>query len=128
MKLTQTPQEKGKLSQFLQMNSPEALVLTAITHTPPLFLGEARHAKWVDECDIKYSDNLNPPTPTVYTDIHTVGPEVNCREQGHRESPSSRQRLSDIAGICLAAGVGWWHQERSPQQRTPLPPGKLGIL
>ena len=127
MKLTQTPQEKGKLSQFRRMNSPEALVLTVITH-PPLFWAKPGTSSWVGECDIKYSVKLNPPTPTVYTVIHTVGPEVNCKEQGHRESPSSEQRLSDIAGICPAAGVGWWTQEGSPRPRTPLLQGKLGIL
>ena len=57
--MAQTPQEKGKLSQFLHLNSPEALVLTAITPPPPLLLGEARHAKWVDECDIKIQTITN---------------------------------------------------------------------
>ena len=127
VKLIQTPQEKGELSQFRRMNSPEALVLTVITNTPP-FGAKPGTSRWVSECDIKYSVKLNPPTPTVYTVIHTVGPEVNCKEQGHRKSPSSGQRLSDIAGICLAAGVGWWTQEGSPRPRTPLPQGKLGIL
>ena len=51
---------------------------------------------------ISISDNHKPPTPTVYTDIHTVGLVGNCREQGHSKSPSPRQRLSDIASIRMA--------------------------
>ena len=126
--MIQSPQEKDELSQFRRLNGPEALVLTGITPPPSLLWAKPGTPRWVGECDIKYSVKLNPPMPTVYTVIHTVGPEVNCKEQGHRKSPSSGQRLSDIAGICLAAGVGRRNQERSPLPRTPLPQGKLGIL
>ena len=83
VKLIQAPQDKGELSQFRRMNGPEALALTA----PPPLWAEPATPKQVDECDIKCSLNFNPPMPTVYTIIHTVGPEVNCNEQGHRGEP-----------------------------------------
>ena len=82
VKLAQTPHKKGKLSQFLRLNSPKALVLTAIIPPPPSSRAKPDKPSGLMNV-ISISDNHKPPTPTVYTEFHTVGLVGNCREQGH---------------------------------------------